>query len=187
MDEEIELTSSEREALRSAFQEPLPLALEDRVVATLRRQGLLRNRYRRMARWTAGMAAALALFASGAFLERVRAAPPPGEQFMLLLYEDATFQHAPASDPGAHAREYGSWARSLSGHLVGGEELSSAGKLLAGNAISDQLPSAGAGVVAGYFLIAARDMDEAVRIARDCPHLRHGGRISLRPLVSGRR
>jgi len=186
MDEQIELSESERQALQSAFGEKSPPSLEDRVFATLRRQGLVRNPYRRMARWMGGIAAAVALVASGVLAERQRTAPPPGEQFMLLLYEDKGFEQAPASDPKAHAREYGAWARSVADHLVGGEELSTSGKLLARNAVSDQLPSAEAGVVAGYFVIAARDLDEAVRIARDCPHLRHGGRISLRPLVSSR-
>jgi hypothetical protein len=36
----------------------------------------------------------------------------------------------------------------------------------------------------GYFVISARDADEARRIAATCPHLRHGGRIVLRRVVS---
>jgi hypothetical protein len=187
MGEEIELTEMERKALQSAFGEAVPIGLEDRVVATLRAQGLVRSPYRRVGRWASGIAAAAAVFASGALLGKHRtSSPAAGQQFMLLLYEDEGFEQAPPSDPGAHAREYGAWARDLSDHLVAGEELGANGKLLARGGVSEQVAAAQTGAVAGYFIIAANDIDEAVRIARDCPHLKHGGRISLRPLVVAR-
>jgi hypothetical protein len=34
--------------------------------------------------------------------------------------------------------------------------------------------------VSGFFLIRAGSLDEAEAIARDCPHLRHGGRVLVR-------
>ena len=34
----------------------------------------------------------------------------------------------------------------------------------------------------GYFVIRARDLDEAIAIAKDCPQLRHGGCVVLRPI-----
>lgn len=42
--------------------------------------------------------------------------------------------------------------------------------------------SAGREEPAGLFIIAARTDDEALAIARSCPHLRHGGTVSLRPI-----
>ena len=35
-------------------------------------------------------------------------------------------------------------------------------------------------MVINFFIIQAADSAEAYRIARDCPHLRHGGTIQLR-------
>ena len=34
----------------------------------------------------------------------------------------------------------------------------------------------------GFFLIRASGFAEAQRIAADCPHLRHGGRVELRTI-----
>ena len=35
---------------------------------------------------------------------------------------------------------------------------------------------------AGFFIIAARTDEEALAIARSCPHLRYGGTVALRPI-----
>jgi hypothetical protein len=35
------------------------------------------------------------------------------------------------------------------------------------------------GLVMGFFLIRARDHAQAEAIARDCPHLRHGGGVAV--------
>jgi len=40
-------------------------------------------------------------------------------------------------------------------------------------------PEAGATGPQGFFLVLARDDAEAEASARDCPHLRHGGRVAV--------
>ncbi|MFB3133866.1 MAG: YciI family protein, partial [Rhodothermales bacterium] len=42
------------------------------------------------------------------------------------------------------------------------------------------MPSDGIG---GYFIIAARDYDEAIALASRCPQLDYGGSVELRQLV----
>jgi hypothetical protein len=37
--------------------------------------------------------------------------------------------------------------------------------------------------LSGYFVIEAANWEEAVALARTCPHLRYGGRIALRPVA----
>jgi hypothetical protein len=37
--------------------------------------------------------------------------------------------------------------------------------------------------IGGYFIIRARNMDEAMKIATECPHLKYGGKIDIRPIV----
>jgi hypothetical protein len=39
--------------------------------------------------------------------------------------------------------------------------------------------------IGGYFLIRARDYQQAVSIAENCPHLRYGGTIEIRQIDSG--
>ena len=42
-----------------------------------------------------------------------------------------------------------------------------------------------AGVMSGFFVIKAASREEAIAIAKTCPHLRHGGRVAVRPVPSG--
>ncbi len=163
-----------------------PADLEERVVGTLRARGLLgasgptprRSLAPRWA-WPVAIAAGLLLFLGGFALGR-RAVAAPGaglNQYTLLLYEGPGFNAAGTSEP-ALVREYTAWAGELAGRgrLVGGEKLGAEAWSL----------GAGAGAAAagptGYFVIAARDPDEALAIARTCPHLRHGGTVSVRPI-----
>jgi len=37
--------------------------------------------------------------------------------------------------------------------------------------------------ISGYFVIDAASWEDAVAVARTCPHLRYGGRIILRPVA----
>ena len=83
--------------------------------------------------------------------------------------------------------EYVEWARSLAqrGYLVDGAELAAGGVLLATvDARSEEVPATDRGVLAGYFIIRAADLEEAERVARECPHLKYQGSISLRPLTT---
>jgi len=38
--------------------------------------------------------------------------------------------------------------------------------------------------LAGYYVLAAPDLARAARIAGTTPHLRHGGRVVVRPIVA---
>ncbi len=98
--------------------------------------------------------------------------------FALFLEEPAGQwpPHTPLMRPG-----YFEWMDTLvaRGQYAGGERLSEdAGRYLAlGDTIgsADTTRAAAAVNFSGLFLIHARDYDDAVRIARGSPHLRHGG------------
>ncbi|MGH7629989.1 MAG: YciI family protein, partial [Gemmatimonadales bacterium] len=129
--------------------------------------------------WPVAIAAGLLLFVGGFALGR-RPAPAPAaglDQYTLLLYEGAEFNSGRASER-ALVEEYSAWAGELAGRgrLVGGEKLGADAWTLGG--------AAGGAITGptGYFVIAARDHDEALAIARTCPHLRHGGIVSVRPI-----
>jgi len=170
-------------------------ALEERVVGALRAEGLVRSTANKgvnvrmlHARWAvaAGILLVLGIFA-GSYASRPAAegAQDSRPQFALLLYEDASYQSAPADGQEARIAEYAGWARRLAGEgrLVDAGKLSDAGELLAGtDRSSDVVPRASEGVLAGYFVIRAKDRAEAERVARECPHLKYGGTISLREI-----
>jgi hypothetical protein len=178
-DEHDDWDETEREALRSMAQALPPPEVLERVLDELGRSGRLRSR--RLAARTLAAAASLVLFAGGFAVGQRRATPAgdPRPRYLLLLY-DAT-----ASTPqeeAARVSEYGAWARRLgaAGHLKAGEKLKDEAVVLGPSA-----PEAEDGRLGGYFILAAASLEQALEIARDCPHLRHGGRVVVRAVDHG--
>jgi hypothetical protein len=155
-----------------------PRELEDRTVAALRRGGLLRSSRRRVQGWVMA-AASLLLFlggvAAGRALDRP-AAPDDRPRFVLLLMDSPAAESTEAELRIVEA--YRQWARSLrdDGRFVSGARLDdrSAGV----PAIRE-----GAEKLEGYFVISASSFDEAVSVAKTCPHAARGGRIVVRPVA----
>ena len=112
------------------------------------------------------------------------------QNYMLLLHEDES-QRAGIS----HERmmgmieEYRAWSTKLraDGRLVGGEKLSDDnGKVVRDRngkvTVTDGPYAESKEVVGGFFMIAAKDYDEACTIARGCPHLKYYGRVEVRQI-----
>jgi len=175
-----------------------PDELEERVVARLHEAGLLNRNF------TAEETSMKAIHLSWAFAATLLLAigvwagtwvPQEGDTatsdsrpvFALMLYEDSRYQ-APAA--GMHAErvaEYSAWAGDLArqGLLVDGAELSGKGVMLhRDRPRAETVPSGADGVLAGYFVIRASSLEEAERIAAECPHLRYGGTVSVRAAVA---
>lgn len=71
------------------------------------------------------------------------------------------------------------------GHLIAGEPLEETGKILSGKRgrkVTDGPFTESKEAVGGYFLIRARDLDEAIELSRDCPIFENGGEIEVRPI-----
>ena len=109
-------------------------------------------------------------------------------KFALFLFEDARYQSPDAAHLTERIGEYSAWARSIGekGRYVTGEKLADDGRfcrvengaLIAAGPQSD----AGRGVLAGYFVVGAENLDEAMAIAKTCPHLKYGGTVEIRRL-----
>ena len=172
-----ELSPDEREALANLKRDVLPPAgVEAQTIAALRSRGLLRAGQVPLFRGIAAAAVLLCAFASGVAWDRSVARTPTVREprFMLLLYGGDTV------DRVDRRAEYAGWARSIAagGVEITGEELSDTGEEIPAGAAVGSAPR-------GYFIVAASNADEAQRIAASCPHVRHGGRIVIRPIVSG--
>ena len=190
--------AEERLALDGLIREKMPPpGLEGRVVEALRRAELLRPRKRIRTLGAPGVglaaAASLLLFALGAlagagwFSKPERKTDSP--EFMLVL-RSAPEQSEPRSpeEVRQRVREYSNWAGQLrqQGARVDGEKLGREARILrsAGGrgVVSEDRPGSGAGTIAGYFLIEARDYEQAVKLAEGCPHLKYGGEIEVRQI-----
>jgi hypothetical protein len=172
---------------------PPPRAAEERIVAALRARGLVGRRAgRRSASPWLAVAAALVLaaaaFAAGRATvrpERPAAGESGAPKFALFLLRGTETVPSAGPEETARVAEYRAWARGLarSGRFVAGEKLEDGGAALA----SASEPAAPAPVsedeVRGYFVISAASLDDAVAAARGCPHLKHGGRVLVRPIA----
>lgn len=162
--------------------EPPPPGLRRRIQADLRARGLLARRgpgpgLRLLATAAAATILFLAGFAAG------RRGPLPavgaGPRFALLLYEPPGFDST-TPEPRMVA-EYRSWARGLGRErLALGEKLSQDQRVLDPTHGSGTAVAGPAGPLAGLFIIHARNWDEAMTIARTCPHLKHGGVVAVK-------
>ena len=109
-----------------------------------------------------------------------------GHQYVLLLYEDESYDAPAPGKMEERIGEYSQWAREVAatGKYVAGKKLTDDSLLLLpGGARSDVIPAAEQGVLEGYFIITASDLEEAASIAESCPHLRYGGAVSLRRIA----
>lgn len=157
-----------------------PAELKERVTTSLRTAGVL-SHPPHWSRIPLALAAGLALFVAGTQVSR----PVPGSEnddptFALMLYEDAAFQ--PTITPAEIVSEYTAWAGALAerGELVLAEELDPVVQMAGADAPPSAEPL---GLLTGIFVVHAADREAALELARNHPHLRHGGRIVVRGFV----
>jgi len=111
-----------------------------------------------------------------------------GPKFALFLFEDSKYQNAPEGEMMSRVREYGGWARGLAeaGRFVDGEKLADDGRFcrIENGELSAAGPHSDArrGGLTGYFVIGAASLDEAMEVAKSCPHLKYGGTLEIRQL-----
>lgn len=111
------------------------------------------------------------------------AADAKGSTFLLLLHEAAASDaQYTAAQMNAIVGEYRDWADrlNLENRLVSAEKLRNDSRWLApdGKLTAVDRPE----IVSGFFLLRARDYDEAMELARTSPHLKYGGTIEVRAI-----
>ena len=184
-DEQQDLSPDERKALGAMKQDRQPPArVEQAILHTLRQRGLLAVRRRWSLPVIAAAAVALVLAAwLGAQWQARRAPAEPihlaQSRFVILLYAGDSAANA---DGMSRRDEYAAWTHRLAaqGTTISGEELEETGVDIPAGSMSSQTLAQ----PRGYFVIGARDVADARAIAATCPHLRHGGRIVVRRIVS---
>lgn len=156
--------------------------LERDVLVELKREGLLSGPVRRIGP-ALGWAAILAgVFAAGILIGGRRDGPAEnvdGDRYVLFLLEGSRYRATDTPDAErARVAEYAAWARDLAedGRFVEGEKLDVATERLGEPAASRQDGE----VVAGFFVIEAASLQEALQVARTIPHLRYGGSVEVR-------
>jgi hypothetical protein len=116
------------------------------------------------------------------------ASAPAKEKYVLLLHGPSRPPSAgspTAADSAAERAivdEYRAWAVSLAnaGSLVTAEKLADDPLTMLVADRTLQMPRNTPDELGGFFLIQVADSAEAFRIARACPHLKHGGSVQVR-------
>jgi len=98
--------------------------------------------------------------------------------YVMMLWENPTaFAAASPADIEGIIQEYIAWREAMgaAGKITGGKKLrDEGGKHLKGGTVTDGPYAEVSEIVGGLFFVQARDYDEAVEIARSCPHLKFG-------------
>ena len=109
-------------------------------------------------------------------------------RFMIFLHESDNRWEAISSEEKQRIMEtYFAWVRMLreKDQMRGGDPLRPGGRVLqaANGSIVDGPFTETKEVVTGYFMIEAASLDEAARIARECPALGHGETVIVRQIA----
>jgi hypothetical protein len=87
----------------------------------------------------------------------------------------------------ASMQEWFSWIEKLKkeGRYEGGEALEPSGKGVSGpkKVVTDGPFAEGKELVGGYFIVTAKNIDEAVAMAKDSPGLKYDGRVEVRQVM----
>ena len=85
-----------------------------------------------------------------------------------------------------HMQDWQKWMETIAqkGQLVGGEPLENEGKTLIekGTKVIDRPLAEAKELVAGYLIMKAESLDDAVALAKDCPGFEHNCTIEVRQI-----
>lgn len=109
------------------------------------------------------------------------------EKFMLIFHGGQPAGMSP-EEMQAHMGKWYAWIEKLNktNQYVSGEPLHPGGKLLSGKAgksVTDGPYTEGKEVVGGFFIINAKDYDEAIALCKDYPDYDLGGSIQVRQVM----
>jgi hypothetical protein len=110
------------------------------------------------------------------------------EKFMLIFHggSDIAPEMRVPEALQAHMQKWFAWVDKLKkeGRYVGGEPLEPTGKFISGkNKVMTDGPFAESKeLVGGYFIVHAKDIDEAVKLCDDYPDFVFDGKIQVRPV-----
>ena len=109
------------------------------------------------------------------------------EKFM-LIFQGALPSKMSPEQMQANMGKWMAWVDKLakSEQYVSGEPLSPGGKIVSGKggkSVTDGPYTEGKEIVGGYFIINAKDMNEAVAISKDCPDFEEGSSVQVRQVM----
>lgn len=110
------------------------------------------------------------------------------EKFMFIFHGTGQMDEMSPEQMQAHMGKWMAWVEKLNkaGQYVSGEPLIPGGKLVGGKngkTVTDGPYTEGKEVVAGFFVINAKDLDEAVALTADFPNFEFGNTVQVRQVM----
>ncbi|NHF58160.1 hypothetical protein FK220_002325 [Flavobacteriaceae bacterium TP-CH-4] len=109
------------------------------------------------------------------------------KNFMILIREDAAIMaNMSEAEAQAEINEYMAWVEEMAktDNYISGDPLEPVGRYLKKDTIHSDGPFIESKeAVTGYVLIQAKDIAEAVELAKQCPVYKHNGAVELRPIM----
>jgi len=108
------------------------------------------------------------------------------KEYLFLLRAGKPTASKTEEEQKAEMQAWGAYMGELSqkGQFVGGLPLQSGGKTVsAGKTTDEAVTSAKEGIVGGYLIIKAENIDEATAIANACPHVANEGNVEVREIA----
>ncbi len=169
-----------------------PHSLEEKIMTELKNRELITPAPSAGWSWMAKIAAAVVLLVlggTGGYFAGKSNSQAAEHQHKNPLY--VLLLHEPPGEPENVAdlvAEYSQWAGGIysSGRYITGEKLRGTGRILTKSHgelnVTESARISESMMMGGYFVIEAKDYNEAVKIASECPHLKYGGTIELREI-----
>ena len=108
------------------------------------------------------------------------------EKYMLIFLGGDPSHLSPEAQQ-AHMGKWFAWVEKLqkAERYASGEALIPGGKTIRGSkkTVTDGPFTEGKEIVAGYFVVNAKNLDEAVEMAKECPDYELGGSVEVREVV----
>ena len=109
------------------------------------------------------------------------------EKFMFIFHGGSSTSSSPEAMQ-ANMGKWMAWIDKLNsnGQYVAGEPLIPGGKLVSGSGgknVTDGPYTEGKEVVGGFFIVNAKDINEAVTMAKECPDYEIGGTVQVRQVM----
>ncbi len=109
------------------------------------------------------------------------------EKFM-FIFQGGEMNGASPEQMQANMGKWMAWIEKLSksNQYVAGEPLLPGGKVVSGKGgktVTDGPFTEGKEVVGGFFIVNAKDMQDAVEMAKDCPSYELGGSVQVRQVM----
>ena len=108
------------------------------------------------------------------------------KEYLLLLRGGKPMSSKTEAENKAELQAWGAYMGDLTkkGQLSGGLPLVAGGKTVSAKTTTpDAVTSAREGIVGGYLIVKADNLDEAAKIAKACPHIANEGNVEVREIA----